>query len=179
MSSDSARTGGARAARYLNPHPAQDTRSAAVTGLSAPTGMPGRRCAARVSVTAQDRGYLPVRETVSPHRDIMMIRIMALTWSPVTESNRRPSPYHACRFRLMPSGWVGLPQVGGNAVSEYVAPCLLSLGAVVIPEGVGRCQGGSACGFVSVAAFAGQGNMASRLLSPDRCRFRASGPSGS
>ena len=27
-----------------------------------------------------------------------------LSWSPVTESNRRPSPYHACRFRLMPSG---------------------------------------------------------------------------
>jgi hypothetical protein len=26
-----------------------------------------------------------------------------LSWSPVTESNRRPSPYHACRFRMMPS----------------------------------------------------------------------------
>ena len=30
-------------------------------------------------------------------------RISALSWSPVTESNRRPSPYHAYRFRLMPS----------------------------------------------------------------------------
>ena len=28
---------------------------------------------------------------------------IASTWSPVTESNRRPSPYHACRFPLMAS----------------------------------------------------------------------------
>ena len=45
----------------------------------------------------------------------------SLSWSPVTESNRRPSPYHAYRFRLMTSGWVGLPQVGAILVSEYVA----------------------------------------------------------
>ena len=49
---------------------------------------------ARVLVAVQDRGYLPAREAVSPHQDTVMIRIMALTWSLVTESNRRPSPYH-------------------------------------------------------------------------------------
>jgi len=43
------------------------------------------------------------------------------SWSPVTESNRRPSPYHTCRFRLMASGWVGLPQLGEIAVSGCVA----------------------------------------------------------
>src|ERR1017187_2009021 len=41
--------------------------------------------------------------------------------SPVTESNRRPSPYHACKFRLITSDWGGLPQVGRIAVSERVA----------------------------------------------------------
>jgi hypothetical protein len=45
-------------------------------------------------VTARNRGCLPPRKTASPHRDIPAIRIIALTWSPVTESNRRPSPYH-------------------------------------------------------------------------------------
>ena len=55
----------------------------------------------------------------------------SLSWSPVTESNRRPSPYHACRFRLMPSGWVGLPQVGGMPMSEYIALCLPLPGGVV------------------------------------------------
>jgi hypothetical protein len=30
----------------------------------------------------------------------LRIRKTSLSWSPVTESNRRPSPYHACRFRL-------------------------------------------------------------------------------
>src|SRR5215469_1952299 len=49
------------------------------------------------------------------------IRKTLLSWSPVTESNRRPSPYHACRFRLMPSSWVGLSQVAGIAASERVA----------------------------------------------------------
>ena len=50
---------------------------------------------------------------------------ISLSWSSVTESNRRPSPYQACRFRLLSSGWVGLLQVGGIPVSEYVALCLL------------------------------------------------------
>jgi hypothetical protein len=31
-------------------------------------------------------------------------RINSLSWSLVTESNRRPSPYHACRSCLTPSG---------------------------------------------------------------------------
>jgi hypothetical protein len=55
----------------------------------------------------------------------------SLSWSPVTESNRRPSPYHACQFRLMASDRVGLPQVGAILVSEYVALRLSSPGAVV------------------------------------------------
>ena len=52
------------------------------------------------------------------------------SWSPVTESNRRPSPYHACRFRPMASLRVGLPQVRAAPASEYVV--LLR----PIPEGV-------------------------------------------
>ena len=36
-------------------------------------------------------------------RALQNVRISSLSWSPVTESNRRPSPYHACRFRLMTS----------------------------------------------------------------------------
>ena len=55
----------------------------------------------------------------------------SFSWSPVTESNRRPSPYHACRFRPMASRGIGLPQVGGIAVSEYVVLCLALPGAVV------------------------------------------------
>jgi hypothetical protein len=39
------------------------------------------------------------------------------SWSPVTESNRRPSPYHACRFRPTVSHWVGLPQVRAMVLS--------------------------------------------------------------
>ncbi len=61
---------------------------------------------------------------------VRRVRIISLNWSPVTESNRRPSPYHACRFRLMASGWVGLPQVGQIAVSEHVALCLPSPSAL-------------------------------------------------
>ena len=34
---------------------------------------------------------------------VRVVRKLAMTWSPVTESNRRPSPYHACRFRPMAS----------------------------------------------------------------------------
>jgi hypothetical protein len=40
-------------------------------------------------------------------------------------------------------------------------------------------KGVSACGFTVLLAFAGHGGMASRLLSPDRCRFRASRRCGS
>ena len=53
------------------------------------------------------------------------------SWSPVTESNRRSSPYHACRFRLMASYWVGLPQVRGISASGYVALCPPVPGVVV------------------------------------------------
>src|SRR4029077_5420027 len=50
---------------------------------------------------------------------------------PVTESNRRPSPYHACRIRLMTSYRVGLPQARRIAVSGCVALRPRLPGAVV------------------------------------------------
>jgi len=49
------------------------------------------------------------------------IRKTLLSWSHVTESNRRPSPYHAWRIRPTASYWVGLPQATGIPVSERVA----------------------------------------------------------
>ena len=55
----------------------------------------------------------------------------SLSWSPVTESNRRPSPYHACRFRLMASRWVRLPQAKRISASENVALRPVLPGAVV------------------------------------------------
>ena len=58
-------------------------------------------------------------------------RKTSLSWSPVTESNRRPSPYHACWFRRMPSDRVGLPQARRISVSGYVALCRPLPGAVV------------------------------------------------
>jgi hypothetical protein len=77
---------------------------------------------------------LPMMAAISPHRPSEprpdFFESCHFTWSPVTESNRRPSPYHACRFRLMASGWVGLPQVGRLSVSGRVGPSLL------LPEGV-------------------------------------------
>ncbi len=51
--------------------------------------------------------------------------------SPVTESNRRPSPYHACPFCRMVSLWGELPQFEAMGVSGCVAPCLSSAGGVV------------------------------------------------
>jgi hypothetical protein len=47
------------------------------------------------------------------------------------ESNRRPSPYHACRFHPTTSYRVWLLQVRGVRVSEYVALCRPSAGVVV------------------------------------------------
>ena len=83
---------------------------------------------------------------------------MKTFWSPVTESNRRPSPYHAGRFRLGASYRVGLPQVAAIPVSEHVALCLSLPGAVVTwivtgqagsrihPVGAGDPSGHSALG---------------------------------
>jgi hypothetical protein len=51
--------------------------------------------------------------------------------SPVTESNRKPSPYHAYLFRPMASGWVGLLRVRGISVSGHVALCRPLPGGVV------------------------------------------------
>jgi hypothetical protein len=45
------------------------------------------------------------------------VRFISLSWSSVTESNRRPSPYHAGRHRLAASHPVALLQVRGIAVS--------------------------------------------------------------
>jgi hypothetical protein len=67
----------------------------------------------------------PLRAAVSPHRPseprLDFFESWRSSWSPVTESNRRPSPYHACRFHLMASHRVGLPQARGIPVSEHVA----------------------------------------------------------
>jgi hypothetical protein len=75
-------------------------------------------------------------ETVRPHPGLCRLfdffsNLVCELESFVTESNRRPSPYHACRFRLMASAWVGLPQVAEIAVSEYVALRLPLPGVVV------------------------------------------------
>src|SRR5436190_23839993 len=45
---------------------------------------------------------------------------MKTFWSPVTESNRRPSPYHACRFRLAATLWVVLRHVRATGLSGWV-----------------------------------------------------------
>jgi hypothetical protein len=55
----------------------------------------------------------------------------SMTWSPVTESNRRPSPYHACRNCLAAADWVGLLQVDQKSVSERIALRLMLAEAVV------------------------------------------------
>jgi hypothetical protein len=70
-----------------------------------------------------------------------------LSWSPVTESNRRPSPHHACRFRPMGSRWVGLPQVRAIPVSVYIAPRRLTPEAVVTWFGTGHRDSGHGTGF--------------------------------
>jgi hypothetical protein len=66
-----------------------------------------------------------------PPRLVRSVRIISLSWSPVTESNRRPSPYHACRFCLMTSQLVGLPQTRQLPVSGCVAHRLLPPEVVV------------------------------------------------
>ena len=77
----------------------------------------------------------PLRAAVSPHRPSEpcpdFFESYRSSCSPVTESNRRPSPYHACQFRPMPSHRVWLPQFRGISVSGYVALCRPLPGAVV------------------------------------------------
>ena len=70
-------------------------------------------------------------ENVRPKRDDKSRSKVKTFWSPVTESNRRPSPYHACRFRPMASHQVGLPQVRPIPASERVVLRLALPGAVV------------------------------------------------
>jgi hypothetical protein len=78
---------------------------------------------------------MPPAGTASPHYRIMsyssFFRIICLTLSPVTESNRRPSPYHAHLFCRMVSRWVELPQFEAMGGSGCVVLCLLSAGGVV------------------------------------------------
>ena len=74
--------------------------------------------------------------TVRPHPGLCVLfdlfsNLVCELRSPVTESNRRPSPYHAGRFRPTASHWVGLPQARGVPVSERVALRLRSPEAVV------------------------------------------------
>ena len=102
-------------------------------GSSATSGHPGLSAGSRRAALAGPP--VPLRAAVSPHRPPEpgpdFFESCRSSWSPVTESNRRPSPYHACRFRLMASGWVQLPHFRGLRVSGCVALCLLSPRAVV------------------------------------------------
>ena len=76
------------------------------------------------------RSHLVSHLTPDPVVEIENVKVF-LTWSPVTESNRRPFPYHASRFRLMASHRVGLPQARWISVSGYVVLCLPLPGVVV------------------------------------------------
>ena len=82
-----------------------------------------------------ETGRRRLRAAVSPHRTSEprpdFFELWRSSWSPVTESNRRPSPYHAFQFHLMTSQRVALPHVGGIVVSEYVARRLPLPGVVV------------------------------------------------
>jgi hypothetical protein len=51
-------------------------------------------------------GFQVTRDCHFPSHNISKLNTKKIytTWSPVTESNRRPSPYHACRVRLLASG---------------------------------------------------------------------------
>ena len=59
----------------------------------------------------------PLVPTGPPRHCRVFFESYSSSWSPVTESNRRPSPYHACRFRPSVSHWVGLPQVRAMLLS--------------------------------------------------------------
>src|SRR5450755_2732189 len=59
------------------------------------------------------------------------VRNNALTWSPVTESNRRPSPYHGRSFGLEGSRWVASVQFRTVALSGWYRRGPVLTGAVV------------------------------------------------
>ena len=67
-----------------------------------PRGIPG--AAAWPGRVARWAASVPLRAAVSPHRSLEpcpdFFESWRSSWSPVTESNRRSSPYHACQFRL-------------------------------------------------------------------------------
>jgi hypothetical protein len=69
-----------------------------------------------------------------PHRLVRIFRIKPLNWSPLTESNRRPSPYHgdalptelrghtAGRASGSTAGWRGTARPGTGCTSQPSAP---------------------------------------------------------
>jgi hypothetical protein len=93
------------------------------------------------SAVGEDPRMGPAWPPECPQGPVRCVRISSLSWSLVMESNRRPSPYHACRLRLIALCCVGLPKVRGIAVSEYVALGPPASGVVVttlslVPEPV-------------------------------------------
>jgi hypothetical protein len=128
------------------PWPGSDGAALGIPG-AAGTAWPSARWTASV----------PLRVAISPHRASEpcpdFFESWCSSWSPVTESNRRPSPYHAYRFRPMSSGGVGLPQVGGIVVS----------GCVVLRPAL---PGGVVTWFVTVSGL--QSNRQSAWGNPNR-----------
>jgi hypothetical protein len=118
-----------------------DTGAAATCAFTAMAGIwrgcPGhpRSCRHGLAGLALAGCQCLLRAAVSPHRPLRahsnLFESCRSSWSPVTESNHRPSPYHAFQFGLRASDWVGLPQVGGISVSRYIALSRPLPGAVV------------------------------------------------
>jgi hypothetical protein len=114
-----------------------DARLVAVTDANADRAAvfaAARDCVAEPDLSREDSGrtrspkFLPIRGTAPIRRIGWELSSELLTWpcrlipvSPVTESNRRPSPYHACRFHLIPSRGIGLPQIRALPTSVYIA----------------------------------------------------------
>ena len=73
----------------------------------------------------------PMRRSPRPKREQGPHENVKTTRSPVTESDRRPSPYHAHLFCRMVSRWVELRQFEAMGVSRCVVLCLSSAGGVV------------------------------------------------
>lgn len=73
----------------------------------------------------------PLVPTCNANDQPNFFRKISFNWNSVTESNRRSSPYHACRIRLPRSRWVVLPQPRRIFAYGYVALRLSVPGAVV------------------------------------------------
>lgn len=106
--------------------PARRSDPTGCEGIRDLTGCPGIPGPLRIGPGRSGAGLAVriLRAAVCPHRHPWPIRIFSnqVTYlSPVTESKRRASPYHASRFRLTLSHQVGLPQVRRIPVSGCVA----------------------------------------------------------